>query len=80
MDHARLWSGAGWEPVWVDGHDVAALADVLGEEPSARPRVVLARTVKGKGVTFMEGNIDWHHGRLTDEQAHDALGQTGALS
>ena len=75
MDHEALWRAAGWEVRVVDGHDVAALAEVLGAPPGGKPRVVLARTVKGKGVDFMEGNPDWHHGRMSEDQVNSAMTQ-----
>ena len=48
--------------VTVDGHDHAALLAVLSAPAGAKPRAVIANTVKGKGVSFMEGQAKWHHG------------------
>jgi transketolase len=59
----------------VDGHDVAALGNTLGGvsfEPG-KPSVVIARTVKGKGVSFMENEAKWHHGVPSDQQYEQAL-------
>lgn len=56
----------------VDGHDTAALLGALSHK-SERPYAVIARTVKGKGVSFMENNPLWHNGRLTDEQFRQAM-------
>ncbi len=58
---ADRWRAFGWEVVEVDGHDHAALLAELTRPPGDRPRCVLAHTVKGKGVSFMEGRVEWHH-------------------
>jgi len=75
---AAKWESFGWEVATVDGHDLAAIRDVLDrlrrpEVAPGRPRLVLARTLKGKGVTFMEDDDAWHAGHLTAEQAAQAL-------
>jgi transketolase len=63
---ADKWAAFGWEVFEVDGHDVVALVRLL-EQPLGRvPRVLLARTVKGKGVSFMENALEWH-GKAPDE-------------
>ena len=55
------WSAFGWSVEEVDGHDVAALERVLRQEGGARlPELVIAHTVKGKGVSLMEDNPNWH--------------------
>jgi transketolase len=56
------WRAFGWRVVEVDGHDCAALAAAFdpGPRPVDQPSVVIARTVKGRGVSFMEGMVDWH--------------------
>lgn len=75
---AGKWESFGWHVQQVDGHDVAAVRDVLDaarrpQTALGRPRVVVARTVKGKGISFMENNDAWHAGHLTDEQYRAAL-------
>ena len=54
----------GWDVAMVDGHDVSALLEALGAPVSGRdrPLCVIANTVKGKGVSFMENKAAWHHG------------------
>ncbi|MEL7059256.1 MAG: transketolase [Acidobacteriota bacterium] len=67
---AAKWRAFGWRTVEVDGHDCAVLARTLrtvGE--GERPVAVLARTVKGKGVAFMEGRSDWHSVADADQLA-----------
>jgi transketolase len=60
----------GWSLVEVDGHDQDALREVLGRGPveAGKPTCVIANTVKGRGVSFMENKPEWHHGVPTKEQ------------
>ena len=72
------WESFGWHVQQVDGHDVAEIREAVdvarrAETAPGRPRVILARTLKGKGVSFMEGNDAWHAGHLSDEQHRAAL-------
>ncbi len=59
----------GWVVTGVDGHDIPALVDALARAKSVRsaPAIVVCRTVKGKGVSFMENDADWH-GKAPDEE------------
>lgn len=60
----------GFDTEAVDGHDEAALDTALGQLKhfkNGRPKAIIAQTVKGKGVSFMEGNNMWHYTRLTPE-------------
>lgn len=50
----------GWHMGCVDGHDVDLLVEALGYNHPGRPRMIIASTVKGKGVSFMEGKAEWH--------------------
>ena len=69
------WRAFGFHVEMIDGHDHAALLDVLGADPTHRdkPLCVIANTIKGKGVSFMEDNVSWHHGVPTDEQFAQAM-------
>jgi transketolase len=65
-DLGHKWAGFGWSVRSVEGHDVVELYKALTEPGDhGKPKAILARTVKGKGVSFMENNNDWHHNRLT---------------
>ncbi len=55
------WAAFNWDVCEVDGHDHAALAAALGAAGSGRPRAVIAHTIKGKGVSFMENSVLWHY-------------------
>jgi len=73
-DFSAKWSSFGWDVKSVDGHDVEALLTVFASVPNSdNPLVVIAETVKGKGVSFMENNREWHHGRLSSIQYDEAL-------
>ncbi len=70
------WQAFGWNVIDVkDGHDVAAIADALDEatETKGRPTMVVCRTVKGKGVSFMENNPEWHGKAPSKDQLAQAL-------
>jgi transketolase len=59
---ADKWRAFGWDTCEVDGHDLGQLAGVLGAvPPSGKPRAVIAHTVKGRGVSFMEDDNNWHY-------------------
>lgn len=67
----------GWVVREVDGNDVGALADTLQSLPfeSGKPSFVIAHTTKGKGVSFMEGVLKWHHGVPSPEQYEQAMAE-----
>lgn len=71
----------GWAVRHVDGHDLAALQIVFDALPfeADKPSLVIAHTVKGKGVSFMENQLKWHHGVPSAEQYAAALGELDAL-
>ena len=62
IDMVRRWQGFGWDTVEVNGHDHDALHSALQNAgASGKPTVVIAHTVKGKGVSFMENDVLWHY-------------------
>ena len=63
----------GWEAIDVDGHDTAALFAILAAHGTDKPRAVIAKTYKGRGVSFMEDKVDWHHKVPNAEQVQIAL-------
>jgi len=65
------WRGFGWHVEEVDGHDIAALIEVLQavQQVRGQPSVIIAHTVKGKGVSFVEADYTFHGRALTPEQA-----------
>jgi transketolase len=72
---ADKWRSFGWEVRDVDGHDHAALLRALGPSETGRPVAVIANTVKGKGVSFMEDRVEWHHRVPDREQVDRALAE-----
>ncbi|MCF8527457.1 MAG: transketolase [Candidatus Nanopelagicales bacterium] len=68
------WRAFGWEVVEVDGHDHDALAEAMRTR-SERPRAIVANTIKGKGVDFMEDTVEWHTLVPNEEQLAIALAQ-----
>lgn len=56
-----------------DGHDVESLLQAFSEECGARPHVIIADTIKGKGVSFIENKREWHHHRLSQEEYDIAI-------
>jgi transketolase len=64
-----------WQVEMIDGHDVPALLALLAAAPGTRtkPLCVIANTVKGKGVSFMENKASWHHGVPTAKQYEQAM-------
>ncbi len=68
----------GVDPIVIDGHDLAEIDDALARARTAtRPTAVLARTVKGKGVSFLENKEGWHGKALDPEQAKQAIAELG---
>lgn len=69
------WRAFGWHVEIIDGHDCQQIYDVLSASPKGRgkPLCVIANTVKGKGVSFMNDNVAWHHGVPNQEQYEQAM-------
>lgn len=76
---AEKWRAFGWEVREIDGHDFAQILAGLAwaREVKGRPAILLARTVKGKGVSFMEGQVDWHGKAPSREEMERALAELG---
>lgn len=66
----KKWEAFGWNVIKVDGHDIQAISDALdaAEKCTGKPTMILAKTVKGKGVSYMENNAGWHGKAPNDEQ------------
>lgn len=70
----RKWISFGFHTLVVDGHDIAALSDAIDKAKSVKdkPTVIIANTIKGKGVDFMEGEPKWHYASMDSELADKA--------
>jgi len=79
---ADKWQAFGWSAVEVDGHDIKGIIEVLRAPPLARdkPTAIIARTIKGKGVSFMEDDNNWHYRIPNDEELTAALRELDAAS
>jgi len=71
------WKSAKWAAKEIDGHDICALVNTLSSIPfqKGHPSVLIAHTIKGKGVSFMENSIDWHYKSPNREQLNKAFGE-----
>jgi transketolase len=73
---AEKFEAFGWRVQRVDGHDLQQLTRVLSSKPAdEKPLVVIANTIKGKGISFMEGVGRWHHGVPNDQEYAAALAE-----
>ncbi|MEM1486103.1 transketolase [Oscillospiraceae bacterium PP1C4] len=74
------WESFGWNVIEVDGHDVEQIVEALdrADAVQGKPTVIIAHTVKGKGVSFAENVVGFHNGALTREQYETALTELDA--
>lgn len=72
-----LWCAYGWKVEECDGHSIDALKKALKSSHGKKPLVIIASTVKGKGVSFMENNNAWHHAALNEEDFNKAVQEIG---
>src|SRR4030065_2211046 len=72
---ASKWAAFGWNVIDIDGHDMEAILDALddAETEKGKPSVILAHTIKGKGVSFFEGKVEYHGMAPTPEELEKAL-------
>ena len=75
IQFAPALKALGWNVLEVDGHNPESLlaATLKAVQSEEKPTVIIASTIKGKGVSFMENNNAWHHGHLTEEQYQQAM-------
>jgi transketolase len=71
---AEKWRAFGWVVQEIDGHDFAQISEAIesSQETKGKPVVIIAKTVKGKGVDFMENDVKWHYGSIDSELAAKA--------
>ncbi|HEX8890112.1 MAG TPA: transketolase [Pyrinomonadaceae bacterium] len=76
---ADKWRAFGWAVREINGHDYDEIIDALSHLPFERdkPTAIIAHTIKGKGVSFMEGELAWHYKSPNDEQLAEALNGLG---
>ena len=76
------WKAFGYNTIVCDGHDVAALSAAIETAKSVKgvPSIILAKTVKGKGVSFMEGKNAWHGKAIDDASFAQAMKELGGAN
>lgn len=77
---AGRFASFGWNVIEIDGHDIEAIVSAIEEARGVtdRPTAIIAHTLKGRGVPFMEGQVEWHGKAPSREQAREALLALGA--
>jgi transketolase len=73
---ASLWQSMGFDVFEADGHDVGQIIDILNKfssDQNQKPKLIIANTVKGKGISYMENNLEWHYLPMNEEQYQLAL-------
>lgn len=73
LDMQKKMEAFGWESITVDGHDTHQLMKALSHKSQGRPYAIIAKTTKGKGVSFIENNKSWHQSVLNEEQYRQAV-------
>ena len=77
--YTGMLKALGFDVTEIDGNDMEQVYEAfMAPHEAGRPKVIIGNTVKGKGVSFMENNNDWHHNRLTDTQLAAALSELEA--
>ena len=77
QDLKALWEAYEWAVKECDGHSIKELKSIIEKENKEKPLVVLANTVKGKGVSFMENDNVWHHASISEEDYNKAIQEIG---
>ncbi len=74
---AQRWRAVGWHAIVVDGHDLTAILDALDQarRTKGRPTMILAKTIKGKGISFAEGKEGWHGKALNKAELDRAVAE-----
>lgn len=78
--HSDKWKAFGWHVTEIDGHDINQIIEALNQAKAVKgkPVIIIAHTVKGKGISFAENNAAFHNGIMTREQYEQALCELGS--
>ena len=81
-DIAAKWKSFGWHVMTINGHNIEEISDAIDKAKEAKgiPSIIIAKTVKGKGVSFMEGKNIWHGKPIGDEEYNQAMAELGGAS
>lgn len=72
------WKAFGWETYEVDGHNITEIKDVL-KMKNSKPKAIIAHTIKGKGISFMENKLEWHYKSPNDNELLIAYSELGEV-
>jgi transketolase len=72
---AEKFKSFGWHVSCCDGHEIGSLLSAFADKKEGIPHVIIADTIKGKGVSFIENRPEWHHHRLTKEEYEQAISE-----
>ncbi len=70
---SERWQSFGFEVLTIDGHNIPDLVNAFSHRSTKKPIAIIARTIKGKGVSFIENNPEWHVHPLTQQQYEQAM-------
>ena len=73
FDMQKKMEAFGWESTTVDGHNIHQLIEALNHKPEGKPYAIIAKTTKGKGVSFIENNKAWHQAVMTEQLYQQAV-------
>ena len=71
------WTSFGWDACEIDGHDIVEIQKTLSTPHTGKPKAIIAHTVKGKGVSFMEDDNNWHYRTPTPEEVQTSYKELG---
>ena len=72
----QKWEAFGWNVISTDGHDISSLYKAFTTEfENSKPKIIIADTIKGKGISFMENNPEWHNNHLTEDLYLQAIAE-----
>ena len=77
---AGKWASFGWNVLHANGHDIGSLLGAIksAKESKDRPNIIIADTIKGCGVSLMEGKWQWHSGKVTEEECNSCIAELEA--
>jgi transketolase len=75
LDIEKKWEAFGWNILNIDGHNVEQISDAIdsAKQNKGKPTIIIAKTIKGKGVSFMEGKNTWHGKPINNEEYRNAI-------
>lgn len=77
LDITKKWEAFGWNVINIDGHDVGRISEAIdsAKQSIVKPTIIIAKTIKGKGISFMEGKNIWHGKPINNEEYEKAMAE-----